>query len=132
MVVDQGLGGGDPRYRLAQLSGALQRDCRYIVGIKEHTQGMTIEQATQFLMDNGFMGREPAYREAVRGTQDPLYGYYTLGKLMLLKLRSDYQAKMGAQFELAKFHDALLSHGDPSIYYIRRMLLGPDDKGSLL
>jgi len=132
MVVDEGLGGGDPRYRLAQLSGALQRDCRYIVGIKEHTQGMTIEQATQFLMDNGFMGREPAYREAVRGTQDPLYGYYTLGKLMLLKLRSDYQAKMGARFELAKFHDALLSHGDPSIYYIRRMLLGPDDKGSLL
>jgi uncharacterized protein (DUF885 family) len=132
MVVDEGLGGGDPRYRLAQLSGALQRDCRYIVGIKEHTQGMTIEQATQFLMDNGFMGREPAYREAVRGTGDPLYGYYTLGKLMLLKLRSDYQAKMGAQFDLAKFHDALLSHGDPPIYYIRRMLLGADDKGSLL
>lgn len=132
MVVDEGLGGGDPRYRLAQLSGALQRDCRYIVGIKEHTQRMTIEQATQFLMDNGFMGREPAYREAVRGTEDPLYGYYTLGKLMLLKLRSDYQTKMGAQFELAKFHDALLSHGDPPIYYIRRMLLGADDKGSLL
>jgi len=51
---------------------------------------------------------------------------------MLLKLRSDYQAKMGAQLEPANFHDALLSHGDPSIYYIRRMLLGPDDKGSLL
>ena len=132
MVVDEGLGGGDPRYRLAQLSGALQRDCRYIVGIREHTQGMTIDQATQFLMENGFMGREPAYREAVRGTEDPLYGYYTLGKLMLLKLRSDYQAKMGAQFELAKFHDALLSHGDPPIYYIRRMLLGADDEGSLL
>jgi uncharacterized protein (DUF885 family) len=132
MVVDEGLGGGDPRYRLAQLSGALQRDCRYIVGIKEHTQGMTIDQATQFLMDNGFMGREPAHREAVRGTEDPLYGYYTLGKLMLLKLRSDYQAKMGPQFDLAKFHDALLSHGDPPIYFVRQMLLGTDDKGSLL
>lgn len=132
MVVDEGLGGGDPRYRLAQLSGALQRDCRYIVGIKEHTQGMSIDQATQFLMDNGFMGREPAYREALRGTQDPLYGYYTLGKLMLLKLRSDYQAKMGSNFDLAKFHDALLSHGDPPIYFIRQMLLGTDDKGSLL
>jgi uncharacterized protein (DUF885 family) len=132
MMVDEGLGGGDPRYRLAQLTGALLRDCRYIVGIKEHTQGMTLDQATAFFMDNAFVGREPAYREAVRGTQDPLYGYYTLGKLMLLKLRDDYRAKMGAKFELATFHDALLSHGDPPIYYIRQLLLGPNDKGSLL
>lgn len=132
MMVDEGLGGGDPRYRLAQLSSALLRDSRYVVGIKEHTQGMTIDQATTFLMDNAFVGREPAYREAVRGTEDPLYGYYTLGKLMLLKLRADYQAKAGASFDLAKFHDALLSHGDPPIYYVRKMLLGSDDKGSLL
>ena len=132
MMVDEGLGGGDPRYRLAQLSSALLRDSRYVVGIKEHTQGMTIDEATTFLMDNAFVGREPAYREAVRGTEDPLYGYYTLGKLMLLKLRADYKAKAGASFDLAKFHDALLSHGDPPIYYIRKMLLGSDDKGSLL
>lgn len=132
MMVDEGLGGGDPHYRLAQLTGALLRDGRYIVGIKEHTQGMTIDQATTFLMDNSFLGREPAYREAVRGTQDPLYGYYTLGKLMLLKLRDDYQAKMGSQYTLASFHDALLSHGDPPIYFLRQLLLGPDDKGSLL
>ena len=70
--------------------------------------------------------------EAVRGTQDPLYGYYTLGKLMILKLRDDYRAKMGAQYSLAGFHDALLSHGDPPVYYLRQLLLGPDDKGSLL
>jgi uncharacterized protein (DUF885 family) len=132
MMVDEGLGGGDPRYRLAQLSSALLRDSRYVVGIEEHTQGMTIDQATTFLMDNAFVGREPAYREAVRGTEDPLYGYYTLGKLMLLKLRSDYQAKAGASFDLAKFHDALLSHGDPPIYYVRKMILGPGDTGSLL
>lgn len=132
MMVDEGLGGGDPRYRLAQLSSALLRDSRYVVGIEEHTQGMTIDQATSFLMDNAFVGREPAYREAVRGTEDPLYGYYTLGKLMLLKLRADYHAKVGASFDLAKFHDALLSHGDPPIYYVRKMLLGPNDKGSLL
>ena len=132
MMVDEGLGNGDPRYRLAQLTGALLRDGRYVVGIKEHTQGMTIDEATKFLMDNAFVGREPAYREAVRGTQDPLYGYYTLGKLMLLKLRADYKAKMGDRFDLASFHDALLSHGDPPIYYLRRLLLGPDDKGSLL
>jgi len=132
MMVDEGLGGGDPRYRLAQLTGALLRDGRYVVGIKEHTQGMTIDQATTFLMENSFLGREPAYREAVRGTQDPLYGYYTLGKLMLLKLRADYQTKMGSSYTLASFHDALLSHGDPPIYFMRQLLLGPDDKGALL
>jgi len=132
MMVDEGLGGGDPRYRLAQLSGALLRDCRYVVGIKEHTQGMTIDQATQFFEDNAFVGREPAHREAVRGTQDPLYGYYTLGKLMLLKLRADEQRKMGAAFSLSAFHDALLSHGDPPIYYLRKLLLGANDNGSLL
>lgn len=132
MMVDEGLGGGDPRYRLAQLTAALTRDCRYIVGIEEHTQGMTIDGATQFFVDNAYMGREPAYREAVRGTQDPLYGYYTLGKLMLLKLRTDYQAKMGSSYTLRGFHDALLSHGDPPIYYVRKMLLGASDTGSLL
>jgi len=132
MMVDEGLGGGDPRYRLAQLSGALWRDCRYVVGIKEHTQGMTVEQATKFFMDNSYQPQEPAFREAVRGTMDPLYGYYTLGKLMLLKLRDDYKTKLGADYSLAKFHDELLSHGDPPIYFMRKYLLGQDDKGSLL
>ena len=132
MMVDEGLGNGDPRYRLVQLQLALWRDCRFVVGIKEHTQGMTVAQATKFFMDNAFEPREPAYREAVRGTQDPLYGYYTLGKLMLLKLRADYQAKLGASYTLAGFHDALLSHGDPPIYFLRKFLLGPDDNGALL
>jgi uncharacterized protein (DUF885 family) len=132
MMVDEGLGGGNPRYRLFQLSAALWRDCRYIVGIEEHTQGMTVDQATKFFMDNAFQAREPAYREAVRGTMDPLYGYYTLGKLMILKLRDDYKAKTGADYSLAKFHDELLSHGDPPIYFLRKYLLGQDDKGSLL
>jgi uncharacterized protein (DUF885 family) len=132
MMVDEGLGNGDPRYRLAQLTGALLRDGRYVVGIKEHTQGMTIDQATTFLMDNSFLGREPAYREAVRGTDDPLFGYYTLGKLMLLDLRDDYKAKMGSDYRLAAFHDAVLSHGDPPIYFLRKLLLGPGDRGPLL
>jgi uncharacterized protein (DUF885 family) len=132
MMIDEGLGGGDPRYRLAQLSGALQRDGRYIIGIEEHTQGMSVAQATRFLTANAFMGEEPAYREALRGTSDPLFGYYTLGKLMILKLRADYQAKMGSSYSLRGFHDALLSHGDPPIYFVRKMLLGAGDQGALL
>jgi len=132
MMVDEGLGNGDPRYRLAQLQLALWRDARFVIGIKEHTQGMTVDQATAFFMQNVFVQREPAYREALRGTQDPLYGYYTLGKLMILKLRADYQTKMGAAYTLAAFHDAFLSHGDPPMYYIRKFLLGAADTGSLL
>jgi uncharacterized protein (DUF885 family) len=93
---------------------------------------MTIDQATAFFAANAYMGREPSYREAVRGTGDPLYGYYTLGKLMILKLRADYQAKQAGNYKLSQFHDELLSHGDPPLYFARKFLLGADDSGSLL
>lgn len=132
MMVDEGWGGGNPKVRLAQLQGALLREARYIVGLREHTQGMTVDQATQFFEDNAFVGAEPAHREALRGTQDPLYGYYTLGKLELLKLRSDYQKKLGAAYALQGFHDAFLAHGDPPIAITRKELLGNSDDGKLL
>jgi hypothetical protein len=73
-----------------------------------------------------------ARREALRGTQDPLYGYYTLGKLEILKLREDYRKKLGASFTLRKFHDAFLAHGNPPIAIVRKLLLGADDDGKLL
>ncbi|MDP9017850.1 MAG: DUF885 domain-containing protein, partial [Candidatus Eremiobacteraeota bacterium] len=132
MIVDEGWGNGDPKVRLAQLQGALLREARYIVGLREHTQGMTVDAATQFFIDNAFTGSEPAHREALRGTQDPLYGYYTLGKLELLKLRGDYQKKLGASYSLQKFHDAFLAHGDPPIAITRKELLGDSDDGKLL
>ncbi len=115
MMVDEGWGDGDPRVRLAQLALALQREARYLVGLREHTQGMTVEQGTRFFQDNAFMPEIAARREALRGTQDPLYGYYTLGKLEILKLRDDYRKKLGASFTLQKFHDAFLAHGNPPI-----------------
>ncbi len=132
MMVDEGWGNGDPKVRLAQLQGALLREARYIVGLREHTQGMTVDQATKFFEDNAFVAQEPAHREALRGTQDPLYGYYTLGKLELLKLRRDYKKKVGAAFTLQKFHDAYLAHGDPPISIVRKELLGDSDDGKLL
>ncbi|MBV8602827.1 MAG: DUF885 domain-containing protein, partial [Candidatus Eremiobacteraeota bacterium] len=113
MIVDEGWGNGDPRVRLAMLQGALLRECRYLVGLREHTQGLSVADATKFFMANAFMQQEPARREALRGTEDPLYGYYTLGKLEILKLRADYQKKMGSGYSLQKFHDALLAHGRP-------------------
>lgn len=132
MMVDAGWGDGDPRVRLAQLEAALQREARYLVGLREHTQGMTVDQATRFFQDNAFMPEIQARREALRGTQDPLYGYYTLGKLEILKLRDDYRKKLGAAFTLQKFHDAFLAHGNPPIAAVRQLLLGRDDDGKLL
>jgi len=132
MLVDEGWGNGDPHVRLAQLQGALLRECRYLVGLREHTAGMTVDTATAFFETNAFMGHEPAHREALRGTADPLYGYYTLGKLELLKLRDDYKRVAGKRYTLQGFHDELLAHGDPPMAIARKILLGADDDGKLL
>ncbi|MBC5809652.1 MAG: DUF885 domain-containing protein [Candidatus Eremiobacteraeota bacterium] len=132
MMVDEGWGNGDPRVRLAQLRLALQRECRYLVGLREHTQGMSVADGTKFFRENAFLAEEPAHREALRGTQDPLYGYYTLGKLELLKLRDDYKTKMGSKYSLLLFHDEFLAHGDPPISIVRKIMLGADDDGKLL
>jgi uncharacterized protein (DUF885 family) len=132
MMVDEGWGEGDPKVRLAQLGGALLRECRFIVGIEEHTAGMSVEGGTQFFMHNAFMSREAASKEALRGTQDPTYGYYTLGKLEILKLRSDMQKKLGPAYSLQAFHDMLLAHGDPPIPLLRPLLLGDADDGKVL
>jgi uncharacterized protein (DUF885 family) len=132
MMVDEGWGDGDPRVRLAQLALALQREARYLVGLREHTQGMTVEQGTAFFAENAFMPEIAARREALRGTQDPLYGYYTLGKLEILKLREDYKKKLGGAYTLQKFHDAFLAHGNPPIAVVRKLILGDADDGKLL
>lgn len=132
MMVDQGWGNGDPRVRLAQLDEALLRECRYVVGVKMHTQGMTLEQAEKLFTGQCFQTPQVGVEESLRGTQDPMYGYYTLGKLMILKLRSDYKKKMGSAFTLEKFHDELLSRGDPPIPLLRPFILGSSDDGKPL
>ncbi|MDQ6823414.1 MAG: DUF885 domain-containing protein [Candidatus Eremiobacteraeota bacterium] len=129
MMVDQGWGNGDPHVRLAQLDEAMLRECRYIVGVKLHTAGWTLKQAQKQFTDGCFQTPAVALEETMRGTQDPMYGYYTLGKLMILKLRDDYKKKMGAAYTLQKFHDALLAHGDPPLPLLRPILLGAADDG---
>lgn len=132
LIVDEGWGGGDPHVRLAQLGGALVRACRYVVGVREHTAGMSVDDATTFFIKNAFMAPGPARVEALRGTQDATYGYYTLGKLEILKLRADMKKKLGGAFSLRRFHDELLAHGDPPIPLLRPLLLGAADDGVLL
>jgi uncharacterized protein (DUF885 family) len=126
MVLDEDLYKGDPRYRLAQLVDALLRDCRYIVGIRLHTQGMTTDQAKEFFVKEGHQVPVVGEMETKRGTGDPTYLMYTLGKLEILKLRDDYQRKMGAQFSLQDFHDRFIKAGNPPVKIVRRELMGSD------
>jgi uncharacterized protein (DUF885 family) len=124
MMLDEGFHAGDPKYRLAQLQDALLRDVRFIVGIKLHTQHMTVDQATQLFATQGHQPRPVAISEAKRGTADALYGYYTMGKLMILKLRDDYKAKMGAQYSLEQFHDDFIKRGPLPLPLMRKAMLG--------
>lgn len=131
MAVDEGFGNGDPKVRLAQLSEALLRDCRYIVGIKLHTEGWTVEQGKRFFMEQGFIEGETAFQESRRGTYNPTYLYYTLGKLQILKLRNDVRRAKGAEFELRKFHDEFVRQGGLPIKMIRRIMLGENSGPTL-
>jgi len=129
MMVDEGWGNGDPRVRLTQLSEALLRECRYVAGVELHAQGRSVPQVEQMFQDRCFQPKAVAIEETLRGTQDPMYGYYTLGKLMILKLRGDYRKLEGPKYTLQRFHDALLAHGDPSVPMLRMYLLGAADDG---
>jgi uncharacterized protein (DUF885 family) len=120
MMVDEGFGGGDPKYRLAQLQEALLRDCRYVVGIKLHTQGMTVEEGARVFVEKGFQEPANAYEESRRGAYNPTYLYYTLGKLMIQELRDEYRSKTGAS--LKQFHDAFVAQGGLPIPFVRQIL----------
>lgn len=124
MMLDEGFGNGDPKLRMAQLQQALIRDARYIAGISMHTHKMTLEQATDMFEKQAYMPHGPALREAMRGTSDPTYLVYTLGKLEIMKLRDDYRQKQGAKFNLEQFHTEFLRQGFPPIRLIRETLLG--------
>jgi uncharacterized protein (DUF885 family) len=124
MVIDEGFHADDPRYRLAQIQDALLRNARFIVGIRLHTKGMTVAQAEDFFVTEGYQPRPVAVSESKRGTSDPTYGYYTMGKLMILKLREDYKAKMGPEYSLQKFHDTFISLGPLPLPLIRKAMLG--------
>ena len=135
MVLDEGFGPNMPsrvaqpdaikaaKYRLAQSDEALLRLCRLCVSIQMHCQGMSVEDATTFFRENCYYEEKPARQEAIRGTFDPEYLYYTLGKLQILKLRRDYERQEGAAYSLRRFHDEMLRHGMPPIRLLREVML---------
>jgi len=118
--------------RITQLLEALVRNCRYICSLGMHTEGMSLSEATQYFMDNAYMERLPAEKEALRGTFDPGYLNYTLGKLMILKLRDDYRQENPCGFSLRHFHDILLSHGAPPVPLLRELILKESSSGSII
>jgi uncharacterized protein (DUF885 family) len=126
MMLDEGYGNGDPILRMGQLEDALLRNARYIVGIQMHTGNMTIDQAKQFFMEEGYQTPPIADLETKRGTSDPTYLVYTLGKLQILKLREDYRKKRGADFTLLEFHNRLMQQGGVPLKIVRKAMLGDD------
>jgi hypothetical protein len=132
MMLDEGYGqpgtgATDERHskllRLGQLQDALLRNARYIVAIKLHTGQMSFNQAVEFFVQQGYQSREVGLVETKRGTSDPTYLYYTLGKLQIMKLRTDLAARQGSSFRLQQFHDAFMQQGFPPLKLVRRALL---------
>ena len=123
MAIEQGYGGGDPRYELAQLSLAEQRLGRLIVGISLHTRGMSMEDAVKVFEDQCDMAPVNAEREARRGTSDPTYLVYTLGKWRILEMRDELQQRLGSRFKLREFHDAFLRQGPAPLPIVREALM---------
>jgi uncharacterized protein (DUF885 family) len=115
--------------RLGQLQDALLRDARFIVAIRMHTGvggELTIPQAEDFFVNEGYQSRPIAEVETKRGTSDALYLYYTLGKLEIMKLRSDLQKREGASFSLQRFHDDFMRQGFAPVKVIRKAMLHDD------
>jgi uncharacterized protein (DUF885 family) len=103
---------------------ALIRLCRFVVGIRLHCEDMSVEQGVRFFREEAFLEEPSARREAERGTFDPSYILYSLGKLMLLKLRDAYKVHSGAKYSLRAFHDTLLGNGTVPVWLHRALMLG--------
>ncbi|HZT68652.1 MAG TPA: DUF885 domain-containing protein [Terriglobia bacterium] len=123
MMLEEGYGEGDPSLLLVQLQASLIRLCRYLTAIQMHTQGMTVEQATDFFQQEAYMDPANARREAERATFDPTDLAYTLGKLEIMKLREDFKQKAGDNFNLRAFHDQFLGYGIAPIRMVREQML---------
>jgi uncharacterized protein (DUF885 family) len=124
MMYDAGVDGGTPEVRIGQLTNALLRDVRYLSAIGLHTGGMTMAQSEQMFRDKAFQDPGNARQQAARGTYDPAYLNYTMGKLMIMQLRQDWIAAHPGPNALKAFHDQFLSYGGPPIPLVRQQMLG--------
>lgn len=123
MMWEAGLGNGDAETHVGQLSEALLRDCRFLSAIGLHTQGMTLDQSRKLFVEQCHQDEGTARQQAARGTYDPQYLSYTLGKLMIRRLRADWTATHGGRAGWKAFHDGFLSYGGPPIPLVRRAMM---------
>jgi uncharacterized protein (DUF885 family) len=126
MMLEAGFAKGDHAIRLGQLAESLVRLARFIVGIRLHAEDWSVEQGVRFFRDAAYLEESSARREAERGTFDPTYLVYAAGKLMLLKLRHDWEERQQGRASLRAFHDALLSQGSAPFWALRRLMLDGD------
>lgn len=131
LIWEAGFGAGDPVTRIGQLQNALLRNVRYLAAIGLHTGRMTVAEAERMFVEQGFQDAANARQQAARGTFDPAYLNYTLGKLMVRKLRQDWTEPRGGRAAWREFHDRFLSYGGPPVPVVRSAMLG-SDVGSLL
>ncbi len=131
MMWDMGLDAGDAEAHVGQLSNALLRNVRFLSAIGMHTGTMTVEQSERMFRDEAFQDPGNARQQAARGTYDPAYLNYTMGKLMIMKLRTDWTSTRGGRGAWKQFHDEFLSYGGPPIPMVRKAMLGKDDDGVL-
>ncbi|HJQ16099.1 MAG TPA: DUF885 domain-containing protein [Allosphingosinicella sp.] len=124
MMWEAGLGDGSPEIHIGQLSNALLRDCRLLSAIGIHARGMTQEQSRRMFRDECFQDEGNARQQSARGTYDPAYLNYTMGKLMIRKLREDWTATRGGRAAWKAFHDQFLSYGGPPIPLVRQRMMG--------
>lgn len=130
LMWEAGFGEGDPRLWIGQIQNALLRNVRYLVALGLHTGRMTLEEAEHLFREKAFQDPASARQQAARGTFDPGYLNYTLGKLMVRKLREDWTAPRGGRVAWREFHDRFLSFGGPPIPLVRRAMVG--EGGGLL
>lgn len=124
MMWEAGLGKGDAETHIGQLSEALLRDCRFLSAIGMHARGMTLAQSRAMFMDQCYQDEGTADQQAARGSYDPAYLNYTMGKLMIRKLRADWTATRGGRKAWKAFHDRFLGYGGPPIPLVRKAMTG--------
>ncbi|AIT05560.1 hypothetical protein MC45_03125 [Sphingomonas taxi] len=126
MMWEAGLDNGDPETHIGQISNALLRDCRFLSAIGMHARGMTQEQSLKMFREQCYQDEGNSRQQAARGTYDPAYLNYTLGKLMIRKLRDDWTATRGGRKAWKAFHDQFLSYGGPAIPLVRQRMMGEE------
>ena len=124
MMIEAGLRDGDPEARIGQISNALLRNARFLSTLGLHTRGWSVEDSKRFFMEEGFQSEGTAIQQAARGTYDPAYLNYTMGKLMIKRLRDDWTVTRGGRTAWRQFHDTFLSYGGPPIPLVRQQMMG--------